>query len=90
MSLKIALRAGQILRITGEMEHFNELAVKTAQAQEATLGNSDEDDDRLIWPILERLEKYLVDRSRAGEFRGPEMKRIVSAWIDREIEAITE
>lgn len=90
MSLKITFRTGQIIRITGETEHFNELAVKTARAQGATLGISDEEDDRLIWPILERLEKYLVARSRAGEFRGPDMKKIVSAWIDQEIEAITE
>ena len=48
MSLKITFRTGQIIRITGETEHFNELAVKTARAQGATLGISDEEDDRLI------------------------------------------
>lgn len=45
----------------------------------------DDEVEPLIFGILEDLEDHLVEQSRAGKFRGPDMKKIVSAWIDERL-----
>ena len=76
MSLKVRFTLGQILEITDEEDHLHELVNATARARGGVL---DDEVQPLIFGIL---EDYLVEVSRAGKFRGPEMKNVVSAWID--------
>jgi len=40
---------------------------------------------RLYSPSLISVGIHLVEQSRAGKFRGPDMKKIVSAWIDERL-----
>jgi len=82
MPLVVSFNVGQILDITDEEDHLHELVVATSRARG---GVQDDEVEPLIFGILEDLEAYLVEQSRAGKFKGPEMKTIVASWIDRQI-----
>lgn len=82
MSLKVRFTLAQVLDITDEEDHLHELVNATVRARG---GVYDREVQPLIWGILEDLEDHLVEQSRAGKFRGPEMKEIVSAWIDERL-----
>ncbi|CCJ35328.1 hypothetical protein BN140_0405 [Methanoculleus bourgensis MS2] len=82
MSLKVRFTIAQVLDITDEEDHLHELVTATARARG---GVYDREVEPLIFGILEDLEDYLVEQSRAGKFRGPDMKKIVSAWIDERL-----
>ncbi len=85
MTLKVKLRIDQILKITEEFRHLEDLALKRAQVYGGTLSGTDDEADQLMFPVLEQLQAHLIEKSRAGEFQGPDMKRVVAEWIDREI-----
>ena len=82
MSLKVRFTIAQVLDITDEEDHLHELVTATARARGGVL---DDEVEPLIFGILEGLEDYLMEQSRAGKFRGPDMKEIVSAWIDERL-----
>lgn len=79
--------AAQVVDITNEEDHLHDLVNATVRARGGVL---DDEVQPLIFAILEDLEDYLVEQSRAGKFKGPDMKKIVSAWIDERLAEIGE
>ncbi len=74
-----------IIDLTGEMEHLNELVMLRLGKEGGFTGIRDY--FATVHPILDLLEVEIRIRYRPGMNRG-EMKRFIRDWIDCEIRAI--
>ena len=88
MAVRVSLNIAQVLDITQELDHLNDLVNAEIRRRG---GVPKEYWDELTFEILDDLCNYI--RTREGGFPGSQMKEIVHTWIaDRiaEAEAGTE
>jgi hypothetical protein len=92
MPIRLKLQLGQILDLTGEFDHIDDLIDAEIQRR-GGIAEGEEAYDEVAFPIFEALEDHI--RSEFGvikgsDLRGPRMKEVVHSWIEERLAEIED